>query len=74
MDVVEVVDILSKAGGYGVAGLMFWMYQQEKKERLRYRDLHEEVLTSLANLPGTLEELKNEVAKRNQKSASPRIN
>jgi hypothetical protein len=60
---LEVVEILKAAGGYGVAGLMYYLWTQERNERFRYRDQFEAVLKDLPRLTSSLEDLTNEVSK-----------
>jgi len=67
MGAAEVVELLKGAGGYGVAALMYYFLKQEKSERLRYRDFHEETLKELPMLTVALQELTDEVARKNQK-------
>tara|TARA_R110002020_G_scaffold38779_14_gene116131 strand:- start:1095 stop:1304 length:210 start_codon:yes stop_codon:yes gene_type:complete len=67
MGATEVVELLKGAGGYGVAALMYYFLKQEKAERLRYRDFHEETLKELLMLPVALQELTDEIARKNQK-------
>lgn len=64
MTAVEVSSLLADLGGYGVAGLMYFFWKEERRERVRYRDLHEETLKELPNLTNALKELTDEVSKR----------
>ena len=67
----EVATLLRDLGGYGVAALMWWFWRQEKEERIRYRNFHEETLAELPKLTTALKGLTDEVAKRNQDSVLP---
>lgn len=71
MTALEVAEILQDLGGYGVAGLMWWFWKQEKEERTRYRDNFEQTLRDLPKLTETLEDLREAVDKRNQESIQP---
>jgi hypothetical protein len=57
----DVVGLLQNYGGYGVAALLWYFWREERKERVRYRDLHENVLTSLPQLTEAIERLTEEV-------------
>lgn len=63
MNTFEVIEILKGAGGYGVAGLMYWFLRQEKSERIRYRNFHEDTIKELPNITIALQELKDAVEK-----------
>ena len=63
-----VAGLLQDLGGYGVAGLLFYLRQQSETERMRYRDNYEKVLAELPELANALKELTDAVDKRNNKS------
>lgn len=63
MSPLELVEILKGPGGYGIAVFMYWLLRQEKSERIRYRDFHEETIKELPKLTIALQELKDAVEK-----------
>lgn len=63
MELVQFLDILSGAGGYGVAALLYYLYKEERAERIRYRDNFEAMLKNVPDLTKAVEELIDEVAK-----------
>lgn len=73
-----VAAMLQELGGYGMAGVFFYLYRERGKEVDRYRVNHEKVLGELPVLTIALNELSdkvevltNAVARRNQRSAGP---
>jgi len=68
LSVSQVLEMLQSLGGYGTAGLMYYFWQQERLERLRYRDQFETVLKTLPELTRSLEDLTDEVSKLAQKN------
>lgn len=50
-------------GGYGIAGLMYIFFKDEKLERLRYRDLHEQTLKNLPDITRAIDELAETIEK-----------
>jgi len=63
-DALEIAGILRDMGGYGVAALMWFFWREERKERIRYRDLHETTLKSVPDLTRSIEELSTDLKGR----------
>lgn len=63
MTTLELIEILKGPGGYGLSVFMYWLLRQEKSERIRYRDFHEETIKELPKLTIALQELKDAVEK-----------
>lgn len=60
MPTVELLELIS-AGGHGVAVIMYMFLREERKERIRYRNFHEETLKEYPKVASALLELKQEL-------------
>lgn len=68
MDALEIAGLLRDLGGYGMAGVMWYFLRDERKatanerkERIRYRDLHETILNTLPDMTRAIEELTDQI-------------
>ena len=59
MGTAELVELVSM-GGHGVAAIMYMFLREERKERIRYRDFHEETIKQFPKLTDAIKELKQE--------------
>ena len=59
MGTAEILELVS-AGGHGVAVIMYMFLREERKERIRYRDFHEETIKQFPKLTDAIKELKQE--------------
>ena len=60
MGTAEILELLS-AGGHGVAAIMYMFLREERKERIRYRNFHEETLKEYPKVASALLEVNREL-------------
>ena len=60
MGTAELIELVSM-GGHGVAALMYMVFREERKERIRYRNFHEKTIEEYPKVALALHELSKEV-------------
>jgi hypothetical protein len=58
---LETVAIIRDLGGYGLAAVIYWFWRRSDAERIRYRDLHEKVLSDFPQLTNAIEALSEHI-------------
>ena len=52
---IEILKVLGNSGGYGIACIFVWLWRNTDKERIRYRDFHEETIRQMPKLVEAVE-------------------
>lgn len=68
----EMLQLLQEGGPIAMSALIFYFYRQERADKIHYRDIGEETHKEIPKLTAALENLTNEVARRNKESLAPR--
>lgn len=68
----DLMKLLEEGGPFALTAVIYFFARQSRTDMLHYRSINEENYKSIPRLTQALENLTNEVSRRNQESIKPR--